>query len=115
MKYDLENRTKDYSKKILKFVKDLNITIVNENLIKQLLRSATSIGANYHEANGAISKSDFKSKIFICKKEAKETLYWLDLLFEVVDNRKIREIEILNKEAKEIMLIFSKISSTLKY
>lgn len=115
MKYDLETRTKEYSKKLLKFIKSLNITIVNENLIKQVLRSATSIGANYHEANGAISKSDFKSKIFICKKEAKETLYWLDLLSEVVDSNSVKELEVLDREAKEIMLIFSKISSTLKY
>ena len=114
MKYDLENRTKEYSKKIVRFVKRIRITTVNENIIKQLLRSSTSIGANYYEANGAISKTDFRSKVFVCKKEAKETVYWLDLLDELLDSGEKKELEILRNETKEIMLIFSKICSTLK-
>jgi len=60
----------------------LEKNIINNPLISQIVRSATSIGANYHEANGASSGKDFKNKIYICKKEAKETKYWLQIIAE---------------------------------
>ena len=78
--YDLENRTLKFSVAILLFVKKVKIDQINTPLINQLIRSATSIGANYCEANGASSKKDFRNKIYICKKEAKETKYWLQLI-----------------------------------
>lgn len=113
MEYNLEERTKVFSKKLLKFFRKIKISTINDNVIKQVLRSSTSIGANYCEANGATSKSDFRSKIFISKKEAKETLYWLDLFEELADDDTKKELEILKDEAKQIMLIFSKIGSSL--
>lgn len=85
-------------------------SVVSQNMIRQVLKSATSIGANYCEANGAILRKDFKNKIFTCKKEAQETLYWLRLISEVepaIDGEKV-----IN-EAEEIVKIFGKISSTL--
>lgn len=74
-KYDLEERALEFSKKLINFIKPININITNDNTIKQLLKSGTSIGANYREANGAESKKDFRHKIAICKKESKETQY----------------------------------------
>ncbi len=114
LQYDLEERTRKFSKRLLGFCKKLPVNINSENLIRQVLRSATSIGANYCEANGAISKPDFRLRINICKKEAKETDYWLDLLGEVVDQEKVRELKELTKENRQIMLIFCKISTSLK-
>lgn len=114
MEYNLENRTKEFSKNILKFFKKFQIKLINENIVRQVLRSATSIGANYCEANGAVSKPDFKQKIYICKKEAKETMYWLDLLKDVIDEKDIPELDKLINESNQLTLIFSKITSSLK-
>ena len=107
-KYDLEERTFEFSKTLINFIKPIQIKIINENIIKQLLKSGTSVGANYREANGAESKKDFRHKIAICKKESKETQYWLNLLFAT--NPEKRDIGTpINKEIHEFVLIFSKI------
>jgi four helix bundle protein len=107
-KFDLENRTTKYSIEIINFIKKLKNTIINRPIIDQLIRSATSIGANYCEANEAESKKDFQNKIRICKKEAKETMYWLKILSEI-EKDKISEIKILYQETREFVLIFSAI------
>ncbi|MDP3881066.1 MAG: four helix bundle protein [bacterium] len=112
MKYNLEERTLKFSKDVLRFTKKLKIGPRNSNIISQLLKSATSIGANYREANAGSSKRDFKSKISICRKEAQETEYWLDLLEETENSS--TEIKKLQKESHELKLIFGKIFSTLK-
>src|SRR3989344_8113672 len=109
MKYDLEERTSIVAEKIIDLCKEASKTVVTNPIISQLVRSGTSIGANYSEANGASSKKDFKNKIFICKKEAIETKYWLRILSKASlelseDCRK------LWKEAQEFTLIFSKIA-----
>ena len=111
--YNLEDRTIKFSEEIIKFVKRLKKDIINIPLISQLVRSATSIGANYCEANGASSKKDFKNKIYICKKEAKETKYWLQIIARANEDYK-EECRKLWKEAQELTLIFSKITITLK-
>ena len=113
MEYNLEERTKTFSKNLLRFFKKIRINTINDNVTKQVLRSSTSVEVNYCEANGATSKLDFRSKIFICKKEAKETLYWIDLFEEIVDEINKKELLFLKDEAKQIMLIFSKIGATL--
>ncbi|MCX6763242.1 MAG: four helix bundle protein [Candidatus Moranbacteria bacterium] len=112
MNYNLEERTKKFSKEIIGFLIKIKKSRINENIIYQLIRSATSVGANYCEANAASSKKDFKNKIFICRKEIQETKYWLELLAESnpEEKEKIRKIW---KEAHELTLIFSKISGTL--
>ena len=107
-KYDLEDRTYNFSKTLIKFIKTIQIQTINENVIKQLLKSGTSIGANYRETNGAESKKDFRHKIAICKKESKETQYWLKLLF-VCNPEKKEDGKILLQEIKELILIFAKI------
>jgi len=110
--YNLEERTKKFSIEIINFAESINKNNITIPIINQLIRSATSIGANYCEANGASSKKDFKNKIYICKKEARETKYWLELLVQT--NTAYREkIRLLWQEAHELTLIFSKIIITM--
>src|ERR1035437_7594602 len=78
--YNLEERTAKFSEDIIDFIKSIKRDDINKNLIIQLVRAATSIGANYYEANASSSKKDFRNKIYISKKEANETKYWLRLL-----------------------------------
>lgn len=113
LKYDLEERTARFGENIINFCKKLKLNPINHPLVSQLIRSSTSIGANYCEANGASSKKDFKNKIHICKKEAIETKHWLRMLAKSnPENRdKVRK---LWQEAQELTLIFSKIISSLK-
>ena len=66
MKFDLEDRTRKFSKEIIRFLKEVKPNYINQSIISQLVRSATSVGANYSEANAASSKKDFTNKIFIC-------------------------------------------------
>jgi four helix bundle protein len=113
MQYDLEERTKLFSKEIIGFLIKIKKSIINENIIKQLIRSATSVGANYCEANGASSKKDFKNKIYICRKEIQETKYWLELLAKT-NQEEVNSLRKLWQEAHELTLIFNKIGSSLK-
>src|SRR5207237_9553163 len=84
---------------------------VFQPIINQLIRSATSIGENYAEVNNAASKIDFKNKIFIAKKEAAETRYWLRILAELLPKE---DFTSLIQEALEFTLILQKIVSTMK-
>lgn len=107
-KFDLEERTAKFAEKLLIFVKNIPETTKNRPIFIQLIKSGTSIGANYMEASAAESKKDFKHKIGICKKESKETRYWLRV-FAVLHPEKTNEIGILSQESYEFVLIFSKI------
>ena len=82
MEKDLERRTKKFALQAIKFVSGLPRTRDADVLGRQLLRSATSIGANYREANRAVSRADFANKIGTIQKEASETQYWIELLLE---------------------------------
>ncbi len=113
MQYDLEGRTGKFAKDVIGVIKDTKETNINRNIFSQLIRAVTSVGANYCEANGASSKKDFRNKIHICKKEIKETKYWIEMFAEVEPNKK-EDLRKLWKEAHELTLIFGKISSTLK-
>jgi len=107
--YDLEERTFEFAKRVRIFVKELSKTIGNIEDGKQLIRSSGSIGANYIEANESLSKKDFVIRIKICRKEAKESKYWL-LLIDVYNNQKLeKERQELTKEATELMMIFNSI------
>lgn len=112
-KYDLEERTARFGIEIIKFCRTIKQDAIIRPLISQLVRSATSIGANYMEANGASSKNDFRNKIFICKKEAQETKHWLRMLSEVIPD-KTNELRKLWRECQELTLIFQKITTSLK-
>lgn len=111
-KFDLEERTAKFGESVLFFCKTLNQDAVTRPLISQLVRSATSIGANYMEANSASSKKDFNNKIHISKKETQETKHWLRMFVVAVPDKK-PELRNLWKEAQELTLIFGKILSTL--
>ena len=78
----LRNKAKNFAKEIVFLCRDMKIKYKESVLINQLLRSATSIGANLHEAQYAQSTKDFVSKLEIAQKECYETEYWLELLFE---------------------------------
>jgi four helix bundle protein len=107
-KYDLMERTAKFGEAVIEFVSGISDSPINRPLISQLVRSATSIGANYMEADGAESKKDFQHKIGICKKESKETMHWLRMIAKANPNmsEKCRE---LWKETHELTLIFSSI------
>ncbi|MCG2695271.1 four helix bundle protein [Candidatus Parcubacteria bacterium] len=108
MTYDLEERTAVFGENIIKFVKILERNDINKPLINQIVRSATSVGANYMEANQASSKKDFKNKISICRKESNETKHWLRMIAQSSSDKKDKCKE-LWKESHELTLIFSKI------
>ena len=112
-KYDLEERTAKFGEKIIKFVKRVPKNATTLPIISQLIKSGTSVGANYCEADDAESKKDFKHKIGICKKEARETKYWLKMIIVAVPNLD-KEAKILWQEAKELNLIFNGIIQSLK-
>ncbi|OGG11920.1 four helix bundle protein [Candidatus Gottesmanbacteria bacterium RBG_13_45_10] len=113
MHYDLEERTAKFGENIVKFCKGISVTGVSAPIIHQLVRSGTSIGANYMEANGASSRRDFVNKIFICKKEAQETKHWLRM-FAVCEPTRKDDIKLLWQECQELTLIFQKIVSSAR-
>ena len=105
--YDLEDRTLEFTKKVIEFVNKLSKTLPNVEISKQLVRSAGSVGANYIEANESLSKKDFIMRIKICRKEAKESRYWLKL----ASCKKESETDQLDliKESHELTKIFGAI------
>ncbi|MFK7910470.1 MAG: four helix bundle protein [Akkermansiaceae bacterium] len=106
--YDLEDRTLEFALSVRQMMKTLNRSITNQEDGKQLVRSSGSVGANYIEANEAISKKDFKFRIKLCRKEAKESRYWLRLLLDG-NQEKSETITPLTKEAEELTKIFGSI------
>ena len=114
MKYDLEQRTLRFSKKLIRFSKKVRITSINRPMLVQLVRAGTSVGANYREANGASSRKDFIYKIYICRKECQETQYWIELMAEVVDGGLKEDLDWLSNEVDELVKIFVVISKKTK-
>ena len=110
--FNLEERTAKFGEDIITLCKILNRDEISKPIINQLIRSGTSVGANYMEASAASSKKDFRNKIFICKKEVQETKHWLRMLSHCVTGRK-EELRRLWKEAQELTLIFGKAVSTI--
>ncbi|MDP2598350.1 MAG: four helix bundle protein [Candidatus Liptonbacteria bacterium] len=110
--YDLEERTAQFGEDVIALCRKIKPNNIVNPLINQIVRSGTSIGANYMEANGASSKKDFTNKIFICKKECQETKHWLRMLAACKIEATEDEIRRLWKEAQELNLIFQKIASS---
>ena len=109
----LEKRTKAFAISVIRYVATVPTTYVEIVLGRQLLKSATSIGANYREANRAESRKDFTHKIGIVEKEAAETQYWLELCDEaMIGNIQVRRS--LYRECPELLAIFTRIGRTLK-
>ena len=107
--YDLEDRTLAFAKKVRAFVKKLQKTTANIEDGKQVIKSSGSVGANYIEANEALSKKDFVVRIKICLKESKESRYWLKLVDTQGYVNLENEGKDLEKEATELMNIFGAI------
>lgn len=112
-KYDLEERTGKFGEEIIDFVSQLPRNIVTRSLISQLVRAGTSVGANYCEADCAESRKDFEHKLGVCRKESKESKYWLRMVVKALPKFKssARKLWI---EAKELNLIFTAIINKSK-
>lgn len=108
IKFDLAERTENFSQAICLLAKKIQENALTKSLIQQLVKAGTSVGANYCEADNAISKKDFYYKISICKKEARETKFWLKTLTVIAPHLR-EEIQKLEIEAKELTLIFNAI------
>ena len=107
-RYDLEDRTLEFGKRIIRMCKALPKNTINFKLIDQAIRSGTSMGANYREANETETKKDFKYRIRICRKEGKETIYWLNLIIEANPEFEERTKPLL-QETTELVKIFAAI------
>lgn len=107
-KYDLEERTLEFGKRIIRLCQALPKNTINFKLIDQIVRSGTSMGANYREANETETKKDFQFRMRICRKEGKETIYWLKLIIEANPDYRTR-IEPLLQETGELIKIFAAI------
>jgi four helix bundle protein len=108
-RYDLEERTFQFSKSVALYVKQLPRSISNLEYSRQVVDSSGSVGANYIEANEALSKKDFMMRIKICRKEPKESAYWLRLILETNDEKYKQDARNLLNEAIELKKIFSSI------
>jgi len=106
--FDLIERTSKFGEEIIVFVQLVQINHITKPIVSQLVRAGTSIGANYCEATEANSKKDFRHKIGIARKEAKETMYWLQMISKADSDNKSKARE-LWQEAHEFVLIFSAI------
>jgi len=106
-KYDLEERTFAFAKRAHVYFNGLPKSQSNREIAKQGIRSAGSVGANYIEANESLSKKDFMMRAKICRKEAKETIYWLRL--SEPSEQHASEKDALMDEVTEIMKIFGAI------
>jgi four helix bundle protein len=107
--YDLEQRTFDFAKQVRLFIRQIPKTVANVEDIRQLVRASGSVGANYIEANESLSKKDFLMRIKICRKEAKEGRYWLQLI-DAGHESKIEKLRLeLVQEATELTSIFGAI------
>lgn len=105
---DLEKRTLEFAKEVVKLCRKLSKNTITIELIKQVIRSSGSVGANYREANEKLSKKDFVHRIRIARKEAKETTYWFELLQEAAVEF-YEDIKPLIRESEELRNIFTAI------
>lgn len=106
--YDLEQRLTDFAKRVIRLCKALPKNLINERLIPQAIGSAGSMGANYREANDVLGQKDFINKVKIARREAKESIHWLELIEEANPDFKSR-MQDLKKENIELKNILSQI------
>jgi four helix bundle protein len=111
--FDLEDRTFRFARAVIELTNSLPKTLANIEIIKQVVRSSGSVGANYIEANEALSKKDFAMRVKICRKEAKETQYWLRLLEAKGEDIAKTQLSLIG-EATELMKIFGSIVEKVK-
>ncbi len=106
--FDLEERTAMFGEAVIDFAKKVPISPLTQRLVDQLVGAGTSVGANYCEADDAVSKKDFRHKISICKKEARETKFFIRMIVRAVPDLR-EDAKPLWQEAKELHLIVAKI------
>jgi four helix bundle protein len=106
--YDLGERTARFGETVITFAKKVPQNAITLPLVSQLVRSGTSVGANYCEADEAVSKKDFRHKIGICKKEARETKHWLRMIAAAAEETRTNG-RTLWREAHELHMIFASI------
>jgi four helix bundle protein len=106
--FNLEERSARFGEDVIRFCKGLPHNSITEPLIRQVVRSGTSVGANYCEADDAVSRKEFRQKIGTCKKESRESKHWLRMLAAAEPDHGERT-RVLWKEANELMLIFATI------
>ena len=106
-KYDLDLRTFSFAKSVREYVEKLPKRLTNTEIGRQLIRSAGSVGANYIEADEALSRKDFIMRIKICKKEAKESRYWLELSKSRPEEKQLKSY--LIDESTQLIKIFATI------
>jgi four helix bundle protein len=108
-RYDLEDRTLEFARRVRRFAKALPKIIANMEDSKQLVKASGSVGANYIEANESLSKKDFIMRVKVCRKEAKESTYWLNLIDTSGNVDLEKERMFLIGESTEPMKIFGAI------
>jgi four helix bundle protein len=112
-KSELEERTKSFAVRIIRFVGEFNSVDIGRAIGNQLLKAGTSIGANYREANRAVSRRDFTYRISIAEKEASETMYWLEICLETSLGPRQTGEELL-AESRELLAIFTSIGRSMR-
>ena len=111
--YDLEERTAKHAETIIAFARSVPVNLITTPMIPQLVRAATSIGANYCEADDAGSKKEFVYRVSLCKRESRETKYWLRMIVKAEPTLRTQAAQ-LWQEAKELNLIFATIHRRAK-
>ena len=106
--FELDERTAEFGEMVIDFVKNVPVNPVTRRLIEQLVGAGTSVGANYCEADEAVSRKDFKHKIHICKKESREAKFFIRMIVRAVPGLR-EDAKHVWQEAKELHLIFAKI------
>ena len=109
----LEKRTKAFAVRMIQLASRLPRTREADSIVRQIIRSGTSVGANYREANRAVSRADFKHIISICEKEASETQYWLEVIIEV-GWLKVEEFKADLDECTQLLALFTSIHRSTK-
>ncbi len=110
---ELADRTQQFAIDVIKTTNNLPYSLASQVILKQLIRSATSIGANYREACMSRSRTEFLSKLGVCKQEANETVYWLELM-DKLNLTNEDELQRLLDESKELLSIFIASTKTMK-
>jgi len=111
--FDLEERTTEFAKSVIRLCQSLSPNPINQRLISQVVGATGSIGANYREANDALGHKDLLQRLRISRREAKESLHWLELVLEANQNKR-SDIQTLQKEAIELKKILSTIIKKLE-
>lgn len=111
--FDLEKRTTEFAKAVIRVCKGLPRNPINDRLTGQMVGAAGSVGANYREANDALGKKDFIQRLKIARREAKESCHWLELISEANTNMEI-EIKPLLRESEELKNILSSIIAKIE-